>query len=1220
MITNQTYPTNLMITAEVQVNSWNSGDYARAGVGLYTNTSNGTGYNLVFHGTNQVQFLDDHVAWGNSYAFTWQVGTWYWFQLEENNGTLLGKVWAAGTAEPQSWVFQQTGWTDRTSGAPALNGSSASTTAGSATVSFASVSVTTTSVQPDTAAAGSAITTGAGSPVTFSNAAATGTGPLTYAWNFGDGTTASGTLNPTHTYQTAGTYTAQLTVTDALGIPAISTLTATVNGTGSASPTVSAGSPLTVNAGSSVTFSQATESGGTAPFTYSWNFGDGTAQSGSLNPSHTYANPGSYTTTLTVTDANNLSSSSTAAVTVNDVAPTVTLNDPASGTTGTALTFAASASDISPADQAAGFTYSWNFGDGGTATGASPSHTFASAGTYAVTVTATDQHGLSGTASGTISITGGSSPVLFQDTFSSSTPSSAWSFHGGTWQINNGTLCQTSTAAGDPQKAMITNQTYPANLMITAEVQVNSWNPGDYARAGVGLYTNTSNGNGYNLVFHGTNQVQFLDDHVAWGNSYAFTWQVGTWYWFQLEENNGTLLGKVWAAGTAEPQSWVFQQTGWTDRTSGAPALNGSSACATAGSATVSFASVSVTTTSVQPDTATAGSALNSTAGSPVTFSQAAATGTGALTYAWNFGDGNTATGTLNPTHTYQTTGTYSAQLTITDALGIPASSTLTVTVNSTSTSSSPAVSAGSPITVNAGSSVTFSQATESGGTAPFTYTWNFGDGTVQSGSLNPSHTYANPGSYAATLTVTDANNLSSSSSAAVTVNDVTPTVSLNDPTSGTVGTALSFAASASDISPADQAAGFTYSWNFGDGSSATGANPSHTFASAGAYAVTVTATDEYGLSGTASGTITITGSSSAVLFQDTFSSSTPSSAWSFLGGTWQINNGALSQTSTAPGDPQKAMITNQTYPTNLMITAEVQVNSWNSGDYARAGVGLYTNTSNGTGYNLVFHGTNQVQFLDDHVTWGNSYAFTWQVGTWYWFQLEENNGTLLGKVWAAGTAEPQSWMFQQTGWTDRTSGAPALNGSSASATAGSATVSFASVSVTTTSVQPDSATAGSAITTVAGTPVTFSQAAATGTGPVAYAWNFGDGNTATGTLNPTHTYQTAGTYTAQLTVTDALGIPATSTLTVTVNSTGTSSLAVSAGSPITVNAGSSVTFSQATETQGNSTGANGRLAVSQVGTVDFSSSDVQPVVSAAFAVSPANVSAGKWTVRRRPR
>jgi len=154
------------------------------------------------------------------------------------------------------------------------------------------------------------------------------------------------------------------------------------------------------------------------------------------------------------------------------------------------------------------------------------------------------------------------------------------------------------------------------------------------------------------------------------------------------------------------------------------------------------------------------------------------------------------------------------------------------------------------------------------------------------------------------------------------------------------------------------------------------------------------------------------------------------------------------------------------------MITAEVRVNSWNAGDMARAGIGLYTNTSNGDGYNLVFHGTNQVQFLDDKVTWGKAYTFNWQVGTWYWFQLAENNGTLEGKVWAAGTAEPQSWMFQQTGWTNLTKGAPALNGGSASTSAGSSTVSFASVSVTTTSVQPDTATPTPPPTTTLPAPI----------------------------------------------------------------------------------------------------------------------------------------------------
>ncbi len=489
-------------------------------------------------------------------------------------------------------------------------------------------------------------------------------------------------------------------------------------------------------------------------------------------------------------------------------------------------------------------------------------------------------------------------------------------------------------------------------------------------------------------------------------------------------------------------------------------------------------------------------------------------------------------------------------------------------------------------------------------------YAWNFGDGTTASGTLNPTHTYQNPGTYTAQLTVTDALGIPATSSLIVTVNDVAPTVSLTSPTSGAAGTALGFAATGADISPADQAAGFTYTWNFGDGGTATGASPSHTYASAGTYTVSVTATDEHGLSGTASGTLSITASS--LLFHDTFSGSAPSSAWSFVGGSWQVASGTLSQTSTAAADPKKAMITNQTYPSNVMITAEVDVNSWTAGDMVRAGVGLYTNTSNGKGYNLVFHNTNQVQFLNDGLVWGNAYTFNWQVGTWYWFQLEENNGTLEGKVWAAGTAEPQAWMFQQTGWTNLTSGAPALNGSSASATAGSATVSFASVSVTTTSVQPDTATAGPAITTTAASPVTFSQAAATGTGPLSYAWNFGDGTTASGTLNPTHTYQNPGTYTAHLTVTDALGIPATSSLLVTVNSTGITSLKVSPGSPLTGNAESPTTFSQFSGMPGNPTTTAASSAVNEMGILDLSGSDSQTVVPASTAVSPGDVSALK--------
>ena len=119
---------------------------------------------------------------------------------------------------------------------------------------------------------------------------------------------------------------------------------------------------------------------------------------------------------------------------------------------------------------------------------------------------------------------------------------------------------------------------------VTARVRVDSWAGGDMARAGVSL-GNDAAGRGYNLVFHAdTGTVQFLHDHVAWGDRYSFDWQVGTWYRFKLrQEADGTLLGKVWADGSAEPTGWMFEQRGWAAR-AGSAGLNGGADGATTAS------------------------------------------------------------------------------------------------------------------------------------------------------------------------------------------------------------------------------------------------------------------------------------------------------------------------------------------------------------------------------------------------------------------------------------------------------------------------------------------------------------------------------------------------------------------------------------------------------------------------------------------------------------
>ncbi len=131
---------------------------------------------------------------------------------------------------------------------------------------------------------------------------ATGTGgnpPLTYFWDFADGSNSS-SEDPSHTYTSAGTYNATVTVTDFDGDQDSDVVVITVTepdsqpvANATAIPT-SGSAPLNVSFTGGVT-------GGDAPFTYLWTFDDGT-NSTDQNPNHVYSSPGNYTATFKVTD------------------------------------------------------------------------------------------------------------------------------------------------------------------------------------------------------------------------------------------------------------------------------------------------------------------------------------------------------------------------------------------------------------------------------------------------------------------------------------------------------------------------------------------------------------------------------------------------------------------------------------------------------------------------------------------------------------------------------------------------------------------------------------------------------------------------------------------------------------------------------------------------------------------------------------------------------
>ncbi|HEY9130397.1 MAG TPA: protease pro-enzyme activation domain-containing protein [Dyella sp.] len=88
-------------------------------------------------------------------------------------------------------------------------------------------------------------------------------------------------------------------------------------------------------------------------------------------------------------------------------------------------------------------SYAWTFGDGGTSTSASPSHTYTAAGTYSVSLKVTDSTGATNTKNGSVTVSssgGGSTQLLTNGGFESSASP---------WTVSSGAYCTNSTCSGE---------------------------------------------------------------------------------------------------------------------------------------------------------------------------------------------------------------------------------------------------------------------------------------------------------------------------------------------------------------------------------------------------------------------------------------------------------------------------------------------------------------------------------------------------------------------------------------------------------------------------------------------------------------------------------------------------------------------------------------------------------------------------------------------------
>lgn len=129
-----------------------------------------------------------------------------------------------------------------------------------------------------------------------------------------------------------------------------------------------------------------------SPSSYLWNFGDGTTNT-SPNPTHKYASPGYYVVTLTVSNPYGANSNFDVVKGTDSSTPSVNLP---TANFGTNVTSGKAPLAVKFTDSSTNTTsWRWDFGDGGTSTGQNPVHIYSSAGTYIVTLTASNTNGTS---------------------------------------------------------------------------------------------------------------------------------------------------------------------------------------------------------------------------------------------------------------------------------------------------------------------------------------------------------------------------------------------------------------------------------------------------------------------------------------------------------------------------------------------------------------------------------------------------------------------------------------------------------------------------------------------------------------------------------------------------------------------------------------------------------------------------------------------------------
>lgn len=614
------------------------------------------------------------------------------------------------------------------------------------------------------------------------------------------------------------------------------------------------------------------------PTSWFWDFGNGVTST-LQNPVATFFNPGTFTISLTATNASGSSTTvQTAYITVND-RPTV--NFTASDTTGCSP-FTVQFTDLSTPGSGSLASWLWDFGDGNTSTQQNPVHTYTNNGLFTVTLRVTNSAGCFNVFSKIqyIQIVNGVNADFSNSLATDCRPPSSISFTNLStgpgnvtyqWFFGDG---GTSTVAS-PNYTYVTAGTYTVTLIGTSDIGcsdtivksdlvvvqnvvsaitspdsvcvgapvnfVNATTPLPpaatwyYGDGGSQPGVNTT----YTYTVPGTYQVKLVNQYATCADSVVR--QIRVLGRPQANFSGANLLAckppltTNFTDASAGAVSWLWNFGDGNTST----LQNPSHTYNTAGQMTVTLI---VTNASGCTDTFQQLQYVNIVAPTvsisnlpiqgcvPYTLTPIANVTAidGVASYFWDFGDGFTST-LPNPTHTYNLQGSYAVKLVITTNGGCTDSA---VVVSAVIIGTPPTVNfSAAPLVVCAFQPVTF---TDLSSANVDQWSWNFGDGN-SSGVQNPVHIYQDTGLFTIDLIVSN-NGCSRSLIRTDYIRVLPPVAEFHDSTDCAARRTKYFINTSKG--------GVTYAWDFGDGFTSNAFNPIHTYAATGSYTVSLTVTN----------------------------------------------------------------------------------------------------------------------------------------------------------------------------------------------------------------------------------------------------------------------------------------------------------------------------------------------------------------------------------------